>query len=333
MPIARNRQRALNMAGSAQPDPLLPEEATADAHTLDERELEAALQLLVERAQYITGATGATLALPEGDEMVCRASTGASAPPVGARLQVRSGLTGESIARRQLLRCDNAENDPRVNLETCREMGIASIVVMPLMRRNGQVRGLFELFSDHPYAFEERDLSALERMADLTLTALDFSESLPKDGSARVPVLERASPGLSLGDAKPPATAPAVSDPVPKLQKMMPVKEVPPGEMEVEASAAEQVSAMPQVVPEAMRRVQKCSSCGFPVSEGRTICLDCEKKQEPPVQSTELGPAEFVPAFLSSSPPPKESWLADHVNLLAILVLIVGILVAVVVFR
>jgi hypothetical protein len=25
-----------------------------------------------------------------------------------------------------------------------------------------------------------------------------------------------------------------------------------------------------------MRRVQKCATCGFPVSEGRTFCLDCE---------------------------------------------------------
>ena len=147
-----------------------------DRTTLEESELDAALQLLVERAQYITGATGTALALPQGDEMVCRASAGACAPTVGARLQVRSGLTGESIARRQLLRCDNAETDPRVNLETCRALGIASIVVLPLLRRTGEVRGLFELFSDHPYAFEERDLVALERMAALTLTALDLAE-------------------------------------------------------------------------------------------------------------------------------------------------------------
>jgi hypothetical protein len=31
-------------------------------------------------------------------------------------------------------------------------------------------------------------------------------------------------------------------------------------------------------VPVAMLRVQKCASCGFPVSEGRTLCLDCERK-------------------------------------------------------
>src|SRR5271154_4006157 len=182
------------MHGSAQPDDRFPAASTEGAaaatgravdtagddlnrsRVLAEAELDSALQLLVERAQYITGATGTALALPQGEEMVCRASAGLSGPAVGARLQVRSGLTGGSIARRQLLRCDNAESDRRVNLETCRALGIASIVVLPLLRRNGEVRGLFELFSDHPYAFEERDLIALERMAALTLTALDLAE-------------------------------------------------------------------------------------------------------------------------------------------------------------
>src|SRR6267378_7229175 len=178
------------MFGSAQPETPFPprKEATDEPDSTGGsspapangsfagQELDAALQLLAERAQYITGATGAALALSQGEEMVCRASAGSSGPAVGARLQVRSGLSGESISRKQLLRCDNAETDPRVNLETCRALGIASIVVLPLLRRSGEVRGLFELFSDHPYAFEERDLIALERMADLTLTALDLAE-------------------------------------------------------------------------------------------------------------------------------------------------------------
>src|SRR5271157_5510444 len=176
------------------------------SRSLEETELDSVLQLLVERAQYITGATGTALALPQGEEMVCRASAGSSAPAVGARLQVRSGLTGESIARRQLLRCDNAESDGRVNLDTCRELGIASIVVLPLISRSGRVLGLFELFSDHAYAFEERDLSALERMAGLTLTALDLAgkRQVAMIVPARAPETEppvepaeRISPGVS----------------------------------------------------------------------------------------------------------------------------------------
>jgi len=44
-------------------------------------------------------------------------------------------------------------------------------------------------------------------------------------------------------------------------------------------------------------------------------------------------PEEIVPAFLSNYGPAHESWFANHINLLAIVVLIVGVLVAIVVFR
>jgi len=352
------------MLGSAQPEDRLPSANARDAavdnsngnRLLGETELDSALQLLVERAQYITGATGSALALPQGDEMVCRASAGSSAPAVGARLQVRSGLTGESMARRQLLRCDNAEADPRVNLETCRALGIASIVVLPLLRRNGEVRGLFELFSDHPYAFEERDLIALERMADLTMTALDMAEQRQSSASAPAPRLEPETPVESSPEG---SSRPAPVIPLQPLSAeiiaaaQIPAEVLPPPPAEISSSA-------PALVPEAMLRVQKCASCGFPVSEGRTLCLDCEKKdsekkkqatapgqveqkieqqkieqggkeQDTPPESTPL--EEFVPAFLANAKLPSESWLANHVNLLAIVVLILGILVAVVVFR
>ncbi len=328
---------------------------------LEETELDSALQLLVERAQYITGATGTALALPQGEEMVCRASAGASAPAVGARLQVRSGLTGESISRRQLLRCDNAEIDARVNLEACRALGIASIVVLPLLRRNGDVRGLFELFSDHPYAFEERDLVALQRMADLTLTALDLAEQRRISSPAARLEPEKAAESSVAGGA---AQAPAISVDAPLNNPLNPEVAEPavlPAESPGDSSTATPVpelAAVSAAVPEAMLRVQKCASCGFPISEGRTICLDCERKdvekrniaekkrQKEKSEIVQSGPEldtlsassaatpeEIVPAFLANSEPAQESWLANHVNLLAIVVLVLGILVAVVVFR
>jgi putative methionine-R-sulfoxide reductase with GAF domain len=389
------------MHGSAQPEDSFPAAGTDDAiagtdqppavsamsdksngnRTLAEAELDSALQLLMERAQYITGATGAALALPQGEEMVCRASAGSSAPAVGVRLQVRSGLTGESISRRQLLRCDNAETDPRVNLEACQALGIASIVVLPLLRRTGEVRGLFELFSDHPYAFEERDLIALERMADLTSTALDMAEQREK--STPVPVAPR--------EAEKPIEAPKMASAEHGAEHAVEHASVIPRRPELATPAAfptepravltpafaAEVESLPLVsVPEAMLRVQKCATCGFPVSEGRTLCLDCEKKEiqkkdfdkkqreretinvaeqkaeqnieqqkiaqqiiepsdleDPSSGSTSATEAEFVPAFLANAAPVNESWLANHVNLLAIVVLILGIVVTVVVFR
>jgi putative methionine-R-sulfoxide reductase with GAF domain len=347
---------------------------------LGETDLDSALQLLVERAQYITGATGTALAVAQGEEMVCRASAGASAPAVGARLQVRSGLTGESISRRQLLRCDNAETDPRVNLEACRALGIASIVVLPLLRRSGEVRGLFELFSDHPYAFEERDLVALERMADLTLTALDLAEQRPNSAAAPAPVREPAKRVESAATSAPVASNP----PRPESAEPAPLPAVLPADPEL----------APASIPEAILRTQKCSSCGFPVSEGRTLCLDCEKQESEKIDNDRIFetrqrekaqiqmkrdqldpqesgreveerkveeqetkkreieqregergssasadvsidpvPEESVPAFLERYATAKDPWLTNPVNLLAIVVLILGILVAVVVFR
>jgi hypothetical protein len=370
------------MFGSAQPEPFppsneavagpeLPTAVANDVRAFEGHELDAALQLLVERAQYITGATGAALAIADGDEMVCRASAGSSGPAVGAHLHVRSGLSGESISRKQLLRCDNAETDPRVNLETCHQLGIASIVVMPLLTPDGGVRGLFELFSDHAYAFEERDLIALERMAGLTLTALEMAER-PRVVPAPEPVAEPAQPEVAAhqietaarpAEAAPPLSAdlgPGSAELTPTAEAASPSPAPPPAAAIPTAEAApehakeaailapqgplgsaqlhsalldEPVSVPPIAVPEAMRRVQKCSTCGFPVSEGRTLCVDCENKRYERTESADATAAEFVPAFLAYSPPPDDSWLANHVNLLAVLVLILSIVVAVVVFR
>src|SRR5580704_4086134 len=76
-----------------------------------QRDLNVALQLLAERAQYITGASGAAIALRQGEDLICCARAGSSAPEVGAELQVSSGLTGESVRTREVLRCNDAETD------------------------------------------------------------------------------------------------------------------------------------------------------------------------------------------------------------------------------
>jgi putative methionine-R-sulfoxide reductase with GAF domain len=181
-----------------------------------ERDLTATLQLLAERAQYITGASGAAIALRDHEEMVCRASAGSSAPEVGAQLQVNSGLSGESVRTRQTLRCDDATTDERVNRESCEALGIRSVVVMPLLRGE-DVIGVFELFSDQANIFETRDLAALERMGAMVHTALEHSAAAlglapPPAGEVSRPVLpvnehdsDASSHGFALADDQPPS--------------------------------------------------------------------------------------------------------------------------------
>lgn len=135
--------------------------------------LDSALQLVAARAQTLTRSTGAAIALSEGkeDEMVCRANAGADAPPVGARLHVGSGFSGECVRTGLLLRCDDAETDLRVDRETCRALGIRSMAATPI-RLDQQVIGLLEVFSPQPFAFKDEDAQALQGLSETIADAL-----------------------------------------------------------------------------------------------------------------------------------------------------------------
>ena len=134
-------------------------------------DLDQALQLLAERAQTFTRATGAAIALTEGASMICRASAGQDAPGVGARLTIGSGFSGECVRTGQLLRCEDSETDPLVDRESCRALGIRSMIAVPV-RWDDAVIGLLEVFSPEPYAFSTNDPLALKRLAEIISRAV-----------------------------------------------------------------------------------------------------------------------------------------------------------------
>jgi putative methionine-R-sulfoxide reductase with GAF domain len=137
-------------------------------------DLVAALQLIVSRAQTLVRASGAAIALSAENRavMVCRASSGEDAPPVGAELQIGSGFSGECVRAGKPLRCDDAETDARVDHASCRALGIRSILASPV-RVGDRVIGLIEAFSPEPNAFSESDTVVLQRLADAVPVAVN----------------------------------------------------------------------------------------------------------------------------------------------------------------
>jgi len=273
-------------------------------------DLDAALQLLADRAQYITGASGAAIALRRGEhaDMLCRASAGLNAPELGSLLSMEYGLSGESVRTSRSLRCDDAERDPRVNREGCRQLGIASVLIMPIIS-DRQVLGVFELFSGKPHAFDERDVSALQRLGEMVETAVKhaIAAQAPAVGFAPSPHLAVEEKRRVVIAAVPQATSrtqvtaePALAKEVQPPQKDVP-KVVPTEVREVAAAAAapsttkplfwsaamraqgnshaSQKADEPVTVPPVLRKLPKCGACGFPVSPGRTFCVECEEKQ------------------------------------------------------
>jgi hypothetical protein len=137
-------------------------------------DLGAALPLVAERSLTLVRGSGAAIALADADPdfMVCRASSGPDAPPVGARLQVGSGFSGECVKTGTLLRCDDSELDTRVDRESCRSLGIRSILAAPV-RVGEKSIGLLEVFSAHPNTFSDTDGAVLQRLAQTVLAAIN----------------------------------------------------------------------------------------------------------------------------------------------------------------
>jgi len=278
-----------------------------------ERDLEAALQLLAERAQYITGASGAAIALREHGEMICRASAGPSAPALGATLQVNSGLSGESVRTRRTLRCDDAATDERVNRESCRVLGIASVVVMPLVRE-GEVNGVFELLSGRPCAFQERDLAALERLGEMIQTAVEHAEAARRAERELASGPQLAVASLTAAHSQPLLEPSFRVDDEPILLEMalagsglQPehtekefIAEAKPAPADIQPAPVERSEASPLGE---RGNIRSCESCGFPVSEGRKLCLDCE---------TQAGAPQFLSHLASS----HQGWLRSHLYLI-----------------
>jgi TonB family protein len=134
--------------------------------------LDLVLNEIVEHARLATGATAAAIALTRGDEIVCRATTGSNAPDLGVRLDVDSGLSGACVKSKQWQRCDDSETDSRVDAGICRDLGVRSILVFPVVREE-KLLGVFEIFSPRPNAFSDREIQTLQALSRSIVNNVD----------------------------------------------------------------------------------------------------------------------------------------------------------------
>ena len=130
---------------------------------------------------------------------------------------------------------------------------------------------------------------------------------------------------------------------------------VPAKEDAVAQAAVPEVAApVAAVARGAIANLKKCAACGFPVSEGRQLCLDCEKKKvQVPAAAAKPTPRDEVsnnqalevskasapqeqtaemPRFLSGDQE-EASWLSKHKLMLLAMVLAVVVIVVLMMLR
>ena len=143
----------------------------------DEIDLEPAIHVIAERAQSLTGATGAAIALRAGNEIVCRARTGRTAPDLGVRLQTDSGISADCVRTGEVVLCNDAERNPLVDLASCRRLGVRSILAAPL-RHFRRTLGVFEVLSSSPYAFDGKDVATMQLLSGMMVAAMSRLSSI-----------------------------------------------------------------------------------------------------------------------------------------------------------
>jgi TonB family protein len=167
-------------------DYLLIDRLREDA-ALGRMDLDSILSEATHAARYFTDATGAALALWSQGVVICRARSGDTAPPLGAKLDVDSGISGECLRSGRSKRCNDTLTDPLVDGTVCQEMGIRSLAAVPLRGERGVV-GILEVFSDRPYAFSDPHITLLKQLAQIAVTGRAKFTPLPSPPLLKTPV-------------------------------------------------------------------------------------------------------------------------------------------------
>lgn len=137
-------------------------------------DLGSVMSLIVERTLPLVNADGAAVELAEGDEMVYRAVSGIAKPYLGLRLELESSLSGLCVRTGEILRCDDADIDFRVDRDACRKVGLRSMIVVPL-KHKGMTVGVLKAMSAKPRKFDNTDMTLLGLLSELIGAAMFYA--------------------------------------------------------------------------------------------------------------------------------------------------------------
>jgi len=162
--------------------------------------LDLVLHAIVEQARALSGATGAAIALNRDGKMVCRATTGENAPDLGVSVGAASSLTRSCLKAGAIQHCQDTESDSRVEPETCRRLGVRSMLLIPLADTDGTF-GVLQLFSSSPNAFAGQEMPTLlclaDRVAEIRRAVLLSAKSALKPDSVPLRLPDQLEPKRS----------------------------------------------------------------------------------------------------------------------------------------
>ena len=221
-------------------------------------EFQASLQLLAQRAAFLTAATGAAIALKESESFVYCAVTGDSCAQPGSEAGVNQASLRNCIE--QMVPVRTAPKADTFGLQ------------VPILSADKAI-GVLELTGPHEY--QDQDIDSVSRISHLVSVAVEYRDAA-----------EQASVRIAQRDTEMKAQSRTASWHAPDS---LPEKAIQADPTQAPAS------------PRALN-AQACASCGFPVSTGRRLCVDCERQSDLRLAST----SELFTI------PTQETWFSTH---------------------
>lgn len=241
---------------------------------------EARVHWIAERILALTGASGSAVALRDAAGVfVCRARAGEAAPRIGAPLNIEAGISGACIRHAEVIRCEDAWKDDRVDEQVARKIQVRSVLAVPIFEAGGhssaghsghcQPVGLVQALSARPYAFSVSDLERLRKLA-LLLTEAEPPAGIENSGPTATAVAQfeeqvaEALPVALTGDVVEVETTPVRSATVTPIFATSQASE-PELQHENEPSAAHAVTTEPSEPHQATTHVAQVIEFPAPV--------------------------------------------------------------------
>ena len=164
-------------------------------------DLAAASELVAERVQKVTNASGTAIGILEKGELVYRAATGSATIDAGTRVAPASALSGDCLSKGSALNYPDVTSSLHVRSELFRSRDIKAFVAVPVYHA-GQVAGVLELRFARANSFREADLRTAELMAGLlseamvTAARMKWKEALASERQSMLEALERIKPQI-----------------------------------------------------------------------------------------------------------------------------------------
>jgi putative methionine-R-sulfoxide reductase with GAF domain len=164
-------------------------------------DLAAASELVAERVQKVTNASGTAIGILEKGELVYRAATGSAAIDAGTRVAPGSALSGDCLSKGSSLNYPDVTPNLHVHADLFRNRDVKAFIAVPVYHA-GQVAGVLELRFARANSFREADLRTAELMAGLlseamvTAARMKWKEALASERQSMLEALERIKPQI-----------------------------------------------------------------------------------------------------------------------------------------